>query len=192
MQNRNLKHLGDLELLDLLSQSNRFAFSEIYNRYWEELFRLAFNILNDKDTSEDILQEIFINIWQRRHQVTISNLWGYLFRAVKLKVLEHLRNGRIRQNHLSRISTITFVNHTEDRIRLKEVEQAFDRSVAKLPGRCKEVFQLSRFEHLSNKQIANRLKISVKTVEGHLTVALKRLHKDLSEFVSILLLYIFY
>ena len=94
MQNRNFRHLDDQELLDLLSQSNRFAFREIYNRYWEELFRLAINILNDKDTSEDLLQEIFINIWQRRQQVNISNLWGFLFRAVKVKVLEHLRNGK--------------------------------------------------------------------------------------------------
>ncbi|MDN5216862.1 RNA polymerase sigma-70 factor [Fulvivirgaceae bacterium BMA12] len=192
MQNGDFKHMNDQELLDFLSQNNRFAYNEIYNRYWEELFRFAYSILSDKDTVKDILQEVFINIWQRRQQVSISHLGGYLFQAVKLKVLEHLRNGKIRQQHLSRINMITFANHTEDRIRLQEVEEAFDKSVSKLPDRCKEVFQLSRFEHLTNKQIAARLKISIKTVEGHLTSALKRLHKDLSEFVSVLLIYLFY
>ncbi len=192
MQNGDFKHMNDQELLDFFKQNNRFAYNEIYNRYWEELFRFAYSILNDKDTAKDILQEVFINIWQRRQHVNISHLGGYLFQAVKLKVLEHLRNGKIRQQHLSRINMITFANHTEDRIRLREVEEAFDKSVSKLPDRCKEVFQLSRFEHLTNKQIAARLKISIKTVEGHLTSALKRLHKDLSEFVSIFLIYLFY
>ncbi|MDN5202119.1 RNA polymerase sigma-70 factor [Fulvivirgaceae bacterium BMA10] len=191
MQSRDLQHIDDHELLNLLSQNNDFAFEEIYNRYWEKLIRNALNIIEDKDTCKDILQEVFVNLWQRRSLVRINNLSAYLFRAVKLKVLEHLRNGNITQKHLNKINTISFANNTEDQIRLKDVEVAFDKSVSRLPDRCKEVFQLSRFEHLSNKEIAGRLNISIKTVEGHITVALKHLHKDLGEFVSIGVLYFF-
>ena len=173
------------ELLGLISRDDDLAFKEVYNRYWNKLVSYAFSILNEEEVCKDILQEIFIRLWQRRREVSIFSLNGYLFRAVKLKVLEHMRNGYITNRHLKQLDKICFANNVEQEMSLKEVESRFKASVAKLPGRCQEIFCLSRFENLPNKEIANRLSISVKTVEGHITAALKHLYKDLGEFVSV-------
>ena len=87
------------------------------------------------------------------------------------------------------MSFIVASNNTEELINSKELKKEFDLSLARLPERCKEVFELSRFETLSNKQIAHRLNISLKTVEGHITKSLKQLHLDLGELVVLMFFY---
>jgi RNA polymerase sigma-70 factor (family 1) len=189
MRSEKYSGLDDGDLVALISHDNSAAFEEVYSRYWQILVKTAYNVTQDKEVCHDCVQEIFVSLWAKRDQLEIRDLDRYLFRAVRLKVFEHLRNGNISQKHLDRMSFIVSSNNTEELINSKELKKELDLSLARLPERCKEVFELSRFETLSNKEIARRLNISLKTVEGHITKALKQLHLDLGELVVLLFIY---
>jgi RNA polymerase sigma-19 factor, ECF subfamily len=179
--------LSDRELLALISQDNHRAFEEVYKRYWEVLVKTAYNVTQDKEVCFDCVQEIFVSLWEKRRQIEIRDLSRYLFRAARLKVFEHLRNGNIAQKHLDRMSFIVSSNNIEQITNRNELKMELDLSLSKLPERCKKVFELSRFEHLSNAEISDQLNISAKTVEGHITKALKQLRTDLGMLIAMVL-----
>jgi len=179
--------LEDMELMTMISQDNHRAFDEVYNRYWEVLVKTAYNVTQNKEVCHDCVQEIFLSLWARRNQVEIEDLSRYLVRAIRLKVFEYLRNGNIAQKHLDRMNFVVSSNNIEQITNGNELKRELDLSLSKLPERCKEVFELSRIENLTYTQIANKLHISAKTVEGHITKALKQLRTDLG-ILSIYLL----
>ncbi len=187
MRSDKYSGLGDKELVAMISNSNHSAFDEVYSRYWEVLVKTAYNVTQDKEVCHDCVQEIFVSLWVKRGQSDIRDLSRYLFRAVRLKVFEYLRNENISQKHLDRMNFVISSNNIEQIINHNERKKALDVSLAKLPERCKEVFELSRFEHKSNSEIANQLNISLKTVEGHITKALKQLRADLIVLIIALL-----
>jgi RNA polymerase sigma-70 factor (family 1) len=177
----------DTELLDQLKAGNRHAFDIIYNRYCSSLYRTAFNILNDNDLAKDVVQEAFIMLFEKTKERTIINLQAYLFQTVKYQCFMHLRSGRISEKHLHKINLITAANTLEEELDAKELQSLLDESIATLPEKCREVFYLSRIESLPNKKIAERLKISHKTVENQITKALKILHTSVDKLVVLIL-----
>ncbi len=179
MRSGKYSEIGDKELVAMISQHNHSAFSEVYSRYWEVLVKTAYNVMQDTEVCHDCVQEIFVSLWVKRGQVEIRDLSRYLFRAVRLKAFEYLRNENISQKHLDRMNFVISSNNVEQIINHNDQKKALDLSLTRLPERCKQVFELSRFEHKSNTEIANQLKISLKTVEGHITKALKQLRSDL-------------
>lgn len=181
--------LDDAELMALVANDVKGAFDEIYHRYWEILVKTAYNVTQDKDVCFDCVQEVFVSLWSKRNSVEIKDLDRYLFRAVRLKVFEHLRRGNISQKHLDRMNFVVSSNHTEELINSRELNNQLKLSLSRLPDRCKEVFELSRFEQLANKDIAKRLNISLKTVEGHITKALKQLYADLGQLGMVFFLW---
>ena len=172
--------LDDERLLTLMKEGNESAFTEIYNRYWEDLYRFAYHLVKDRDSSMDVLQDVFIWIWNHRLEIDVTSLKSYLYSAVKYKIANYIRDGKTRINLHNRLTDHTasssFVDSSMELAELKAViEQFTDR----LPGRCKEVFTLSRSFYLNNKEIAAELNISEKTVENQLTIALRRLRLKL-------------
>jgi len=172
--------LDDERLLTLMKEGNESAFTEIYNRYWEDLYRFAYHLVKDRDSSMDVLQDVFIWIWNHRLEIDVTSLKSYLYSAVKYKIANYIRDGKTRINLHNRLTdhaaSPSFVDSSMELAELKAViEQFTDR----LPGRCKEVFTLSRSFYLNNKEIAAELNISEKTVENQLTIALRRLRLKL-------------
>ena len=169
----------DQELLTLIKRGESTAFDEIYKRYWFRLYTYARNILNDQNTCEDIVQDIFTSLYLKRHELFITNLKSYLFQAVKFQVAKHLRRNQLSQNHISRMNTIRFANQTEELIHLQELETSLQESLSELPERCRQIFHMSRREHLSHDQIAERLNISKQTVKNQITKVLNHLRTKL-------------
>lgn len=171
--------LTDEALIEMLKLDHDWALKEIFTRYNVRLFRLAAGVLHDEDLAKDIVQDIFIDLWNRRHSSHIQVLSNYLFRAIKFQVLKQIRNGKLHDHHLKMVENIQFANQTEESIDYKELEDMLQKAVGELSPRCKEVFVLSRFENLSHKEISSRLKISTKTVEVQITKALSFLREHL-------------
>lgn len=171
----------DRELLDLLKTGDRHAFSIIYERYCSPLYHTAIRILNDPDLAKDVIQDAFIMLFEKADKRMILNLQAYLFQTVKYRCFMHLRSGRISQKHLQLMNLIIASNQLEEELDAKELQSLLDESIATLPARCREVFYLSRFECLPNREIASRLKISNKTVENQITKALKILHTSVDK-----------
>jgi RNA polymerase sigma-70 factor (family 1) len=184
--NSENKH-SDESLVQLLQDDHEWALKEIFSRHHLRLYRLATSILHDSDLAKDIVQEVFIDLWNRRHTSQIRQLSGYLLRAVKFQVLNQLRNGKLREHHLQMVEQVEFINQTEEAINFKETEHALKESLNQLPPRCRQVFFLSRFEYLSNKEISKRLNISSKTVEVQITKALAFLRANFEKSISVLI-----
>lgn len=183
---------GDDELLKNIASGDRQAFTVLFHRYWEELYCSAFFVTRDREISMDVIQEVFVWMWENRESWTISNTRSYLQAAVKYKVANEIRKGKLRsvafEGWKDRVNSRQMVDNWE--LEVKELQQIIRDFTGQLPPRCQEIFRLSRFEHMSNREIADRLNISEKTVENQITIALGRLRRHLGHLAFWLIFFL--
>jgi RNA polymerase sigma-70 factor (ECF subfamily) len=177
----------DDELVLLLKQAQASAFEEIYNRYWDKLYNYAFKRLHLSEICEEITQDVFTRLWQKRADISISvGLSNYLYSSIKYNLVDYYRRQVLQQNYVQSSKLVSQSgNTTEDYVFLNDLQNQINQIVEHLPQKCRNVYQLSRFEQKNNKEIAVLLNISEKTVEGHLTKALQQLRLNLAHFLSI-------
>lgn len=179
----------DAALLEALALDDRGAFAELYERYWYQVFALAYRKLKSRETAEELVQELFATLWHKRAQHSIAQLEHYLLAAINRRVLGYIRAHRVRSHYASYCRTVlTAATHdTEETMAATDLAAAFSRGVELLPAKSREVFRLSRLEHQSVEEIASRLDVTPKAVEYHLTKSLKLLRTYLREFLVALL-----
>lgn len=172
--------LEDIELMDRLRAGDDLALKVIYKRYWNQLYASAFNMLQDQQACEDIIQELFINLWNKREQIEIkASLKSYLFASVRYEVYRQVRHGSVREDIFENIQDRLQTPSEYGNIEHRELLSYINSIVNNLSEKCKVVYKLSREEQLSHKEIATRLDISPKTVENHLNKALRQLRISL-------------
>ncbi len=177
----------DRQLIALLNAGDKLAFTTIYNRYWKRLFTAAANKVDDLQEAEDIVQQLFITIWDRRRVLEItSSLESYLAVAVKYRVLKSLDRSFKRQ-HFSDEAANAALGEVEDDsmqqwLEFQEIKARLNVLVDALPEKCQLVYRLSREQGHSQKEIAEELNVSEKTVEWHMSKALKVLRTGLKGF----------
>jgi len=179
-----LPSLSDQEILALIGQDDRAAFSELYNRYWQSLYQTAWNVLRDQEACMEVIQEVFVWLWEHRSGLQINSLPSYLRAAVKYKVTDILRSNKVREACFVNLDELNLdtLSRDEDPLELKELKAVIAQMSAKLPARARLIFELSRNEQLSNREIATKLGISEKTVENQITIALKKLRISMGSF----------
>lgn len=170
----------DQELTALLKEGDREAFNQIYRRYVQYLYQYAFNILKDEDECTDAVQDIFVWLWENRIKINVNVLKGYLIAAVKYKLTRVIQGSKRRHEILS-AKPLQEESFVDDSLEVKELKLAIHEFVVALPERARMIFELSRNEYLSNKEIAARLNISEKTVENQMTIVLKKLKSGLGK-----------
>jgi RNA polymerase sigma-70 factor (family 1) len=171
---------SDNDLLLLLREGEQAAFTEIYNRYWKLLYKTAVNILEDGDAAQDIVQNIFVSLWQRRAEVHISVLKPYLQQATRFGVFKAIRAEQTDKTFYARLAEVTADMIADDPLIFKEQQSLLKELIDGLPEDCREAFRLSREESLTYKQIAALLGISEKTVEKRMSKSLKHIREGLS------------
>ncbi len=173
------------ELLEALKKGDEVAFSYIYNHYWKGIFRVAYNKTKSKETAEELVQELFIELWRKREVLSINQLENYLFTAIKNAILDFYRSQNVMQRYVDYKKNISIpqINFTDETLSHNELSFALYEGITKLPLKSQKIFRMSRFENFSIKQIAKTLKISEKTVEYHITKALKYLKIILKDFI---------
>lgn len=179
---------NDIDLVKRLQESEEEALTIIYKEYWEIMYLAAYNLVKDRSVCEDIVQEVFISLWQRRAKLQIKvSLKSYLYTSTVYKVYDHfdknkkMLKGELFDNFENKIET----SNPETKLMHQELIHLLDSIIDTLPDKCKEVYKLSRENMLSNKEIAEQLNISQRTVEGHISKALKILKESLGVVVSI-------
>lgn len=187
----DFKKASDKELLSFLKEDKETAFNEIFFRYWEKLFVSADKLLNDEDAAKDVVQNVFIKLWKNRSEIEITNLFAYLFQATKYQVISQLRRGKFSEWHEAKLEMLTAENDAAEIINSNELRQTILSTLEKVPARCREIFCLSRFNCLSNKEIANEMDISIRTVETQISKALKFLRENFDSSLWNILLFIF-
>lgn len=173
-------YLSDQDLLDNL-RNGEDVLSVIFDRYWKRLYTYAFKIYNDENICEDIVQELFINLWEKAEESQILNLEAYLLRAVKYRVANHIRSLKLTETHDQILEGITYPSNSILSLEYQEFEKEIFSEIKKLPPRCREIFMLSRFESYSNAEIAKELNLSKRTVEKQISNALSFLKVNIDE-----------
>lgn len=169
---------SELELLRLIALSDELAFEEIYKRYWDKIYAVAFHRLKTTQEAEDIVQTIFLNLWRRRSALpAFLNINAYLSTAVKYEILNRLakENRHLDYQHHIKRQGLVGENTTQEMLSFDELQKNIEQTVRALPEKCQLVYRLSREGNLTEKEIAQQMNISTKTVESHLTKALKAL-----------------
>lgn len=175
---------SDIELVSLLKKGSEPALAALYLRYWDKLLIVAANRLDDPAEAEECVQDVFFRLWQRREDLQLSHsLATYLAVAVKYRVINAMDKQYRLRNRMGRSYAglaETSVFSAEDYLLEKELSEQIATAVNKLPEKCRIVFKLSREQGLAHKQIAAELDISEKTVEAHISKALKAIRSDLA------------
>lgn len=181
--------LSDSELTVLLEQGDRNAFTEIYNRYWKKLFTIAGQKVFELEEAREIVQNIFISLWERRDTLKIEgSLSAYLSVSVKYRIINSLDKHYIRKKYLDSLPAVSEIdNSTQEWLEFEELKELLSALVADLPEKCRIVFTMSREQGMSQKEIAHELDISEKTVEAHMGKAIKKLKTGLKSFLLSLL-----
>ncbi len=184
----------DIVLLQL-AESNPAAIEELYNYYYPRLYNFSKSFLKLDDGIDDILQEVFIRIWQNRNKINTSETFNsFIFTITKNLLLNELRSRFSNQKMKEKVGKLavpieySFIEQSE----YHDLKEKVDRSINELPVRQKEIFTLSRINGFSHKEIAEKLNITTKTVEFHIAKSIVLLRKRLLNFelASILFFYL--
>lgn len=179
--------LNDSQLHSIKS-GNEQAFEQLFRAQYPILCGYARKYLDDSDQAEEVVQEMFFNFWQKREKVEINiSLEAYLFRSVRNSCLNYLKHLKIREEH--RLATTEEIRRKEqevqDNVVALELQEKIENVIDQLPPERKRIFKMSRYEELKYKEIAEKLNLSVKTVEAQMSKALKYLRQHLSEYLSV-------
>lgn len=183
------KRFTDQELTDLLRLGDRSAYAEIYDRYIFVLLNHTYNKTRNREEAKDIVHEVFAKLWDIKEDLQIkTNLAGFLYTAARNMILNRLTHKTVEDKYFT--SILQFAEQpqtvTDHRLRENQLIAIIEKEIADLPAKMREVFELSRKQHLSHKEIAERLHISEQTVSKHVTNALKILRVKLGIYACLL------
>ena len=186
----NYEQLVDHDLLELLRSGDRAAYTEIYHRYKFILHQHAWNKLRNKEEAQDVLQEVFTKLWlNREHMQITTNLSGYLYSAVRNRILDHFSHNEVKLKYISKVKPdLQHDVPTDHRVRENQLRELIEKEIADLPPRMRQVFEMSRKQHMMHKEIAEQLGTSEETVKKQVSGALKVLRVKLGILIYLLML----
>ncbi|KIC95907.1 RNA polymerase sigma-70 factor [Flavihumibacter solisilvae] len=186
---------NDEALLSAMAADDQQAFTCLYRRYWKELFLTAAKALRDNDAAADIVQDVFLSLWNRRTELQLEgSLAAYLHTSVRYKAIHFIEKNIVRRDYAALLTVLAsdyLPASAEERLQLKEAQFIIHETVAKMPPKMQEVYRLSREEHLSHKEISDKMGISAETTKKHIQHALKLIKLALGQTagsVSLLLI----
>lgn len=187
----NKLDLKDLFILEGLKHREKVVFDYIFNYYYSSLCAFSMQYIDNRNSVEDLVQDFFVYLWIEAPQLKIkSSLKSYLFTAIKNRCLDYQKHHKIAEKYRNFMlySTEKNENSTDHYFAESELRQAIQACLGKLPPRCREIFEYSRLDILSNQEISDKLGISKRTVELQISNALKLFRKELAEFLPFWLL----
>lgn len=183
--------LSDTQLLDLIKSGDEAAFAEAYERYWLVIYVHIMKMLGNEDDAKDITQEVFTILWVKAGSIEkCNNLAGYLYVSARHKVINFIRQNKVRRDYLNSLSEYAaeMRNTTFEQLNARDLQSALETEIRTLPPRMREIFELSRKQNLSYKEIAVRLDISDKTVKKQISNALKLIRLRLNVITALIAL----
>lgn len=187
----NYETISDNELAELLRSGDRAAFTEIYNRYKWLLHTHAYKWMQDREEAKDIIHELFAALWTKRESLSFpDNLSAYLYTAVRNRIFNVISHQKVASQYLNSLQA--FIDEeqaaADHLVREKQMTLLIEKEIAALPAKMRAVFELSRKEQLSHKEIAEKLMLSEQTVRKHVQHALKILRVKLGLVVFLFLI----
>lgn len=175
----------------LPGQTVEDLFEQVFKSHFKSLHSYACTIMREPLMAEEIVQNIFVKLWEKKEDITIrENISVYLYRAVHNESINYLRHLKVRSAYQSYAMRQNIQNEREkpaEKVVLGELEKKLEQALRELPEQCRTIFQLSRFEDLKYREIADRMGLSVKTIENQMGKALKILRLKLVDFLPFIL-----
>ena len=176
--------ISDNEMIRRIRNGDKKEFESLFRSSYVSLVRYAKTLIKDHDTAEEIVQDLFFRLWQDKEKLNIeSSLNGYLFRSVHNKCLHYIEHSRVVIRHAEEMIYRQTENQESpsDILNYKELQDKIAKILERLPEKCGKIFTMSRFEGLKYTEIAEKLSVSVKTVEANMGRALKEFRKELAQ-----------
>jgi RNA polymerase sigma-70 factor, ECF subfamily len=170
-----------------LQRGNKQLFNQLFTDYYVNLCRFAYTYLKDNDISEEIVQEVFITLWEQRAALDINtSIRSFLYTSVKNRALNYIRNTKTRIRHEDEFAReqASKVRHIINFCEREELIHLINQAITELPEQCQTIFEMSRVQNLTHREIAQNLNISAKTVENQIGIALKKLRNKLSPYLT--------
>lgn len=184
---------GNETVGSLLAQRDEAGFEQLFKTHFKRLHAYAVTLLQNEAEAEETVQQVFFKLWERRENLSAdAPVTAYLYRAVHNESLNYLKHQQVKSRHQLQVA-YRMKNEAQqpgDKSVSAELEKKIHAALQELPEQCRTIFQLSRFEELKYREIADRLDLSVKTVENQMGKALKILRAKLAEFLVYILLFI--
>ncbi|OOQ58662.1 RNA polymerase sigma-70 factor [Mucilaginibacter pedocola] len=180
---------SDSAIIALLKEGDQRVFEQVFKTHFKNLHSYAYTFLKDDELAEEVVQNVFCRIWEKRGQLkTDGSIKAYLYRAVHNESLNYLKREKVKANF-----EVYYTGQMEqqegesaEKVMATELEQRIRQALNELPQQCRTIFQLSRFEQLKYQQIADHMGLSVKTIENQMGKALKLMRAKLAEFLTLL------
>lgn len=181
------------ELLKALKDGDEEAFLKIYEAYWHQVFHIAYKRLRNKDIAEELTQDLFLKLWDRRQDLRPQKLASYLFVSIKNSVIDHIHSRLVADKYLDYYKAFNegSCQTTQDSIEFDDLSRTIEAGLSQLPPKTRDVFKLSRLNNWGHDKIARHLHLSEKTVGYHLTKSLKFMRSYLREYLLVVNLVIF-
>jgi len=178
-------HDDDEQILKALREGSEEAFLKIYEQYWYKVFLVAYKRLGNKDIAEELTQDLFLKIWEKRETLKPQTIGNYLFVSIRNSVIDHIHSGLVADKYVAFYKSFGELNcsATGNVVEFDDLAEAVDRGLLNLPAKTQEVFKLSRLDGWKPDKIARHLKLSEKTVGYHLTKSLKFMRTYLREYL---------
>ena len=169
---------------------NLSAFEKVFREYYEPLVRYGNTFLRDSDETEDVVQQVFVSLWEKRVQIDIhTSIRSMLYTSVRNACLNKIKHQKVRSVYAAEIKRTHSEEDATDTAQLNELNQRIEAAIASMPEQCGRIFRMSRFDQLRYQEIADQLGLSVKTVENQMGKALRIIREALAEYLPLLILF---
>lgn len=182
---------SDTDLLKLFQKGDAIAYREIYDRYWQLLFRFSRKLMQDNSIAEDIVQDIFTVLWVKREQLDLNMpLAAYLYKLTRNKILDVIRHSKVESRYIEHLQQVIQINNQlPDQLYIeRELYDQIEQEIKNLPEKMRIIFEMSRKDFKSNKEIADELGISQQTVKNQVSNAIRTLKGKIGDSINIFLI----
>lgn len=177
----------DEQLVTVVRAGNDDAYGELFNRHWENVYNMVYARIRHKAVTEEVTQEIFMKLWDKRADLAIENFSAYLFTCVKHRCINYIESKLSRRKHWDHYKIFLPVqdDSTNKTVAFNDLRDALEKGLNTIPEKSKVIFRLNRFEGRSVKEIAGQMNLSEKAIQYHLTRSVKELRLYLKEFLAV-------
>ena len=182
--------MEDISVSNITNLKDESIFENVFRSHYKQLVAFAYQYVSDSDLSEELVQEVFTNLWEKVAGIEIrTSVKSYLYGSVRNACLNYIKHqGIVKRHEEYEKHNVDYLD--TDFLELDELQSKIDDALSKLPPKCREIFELSRFEELKYKEIADELNISIKTVEGQMGRALKVMRECLGHYLPSLVIWV--
>lgn len=176
----------DFDLITLVKTDDVLAFDTLYARYFGKLYNHAYEKLHDRFLAQEVVQDLFVSFWQNRHKIEVhTSLASYFFTAIRYLIINQFKKQMFYEQRIDKMALTQskFTDETNEWLDYRDLQSEYQSALQKLPEKCREVFTMSR-NGATNKEIAEAHHISIKTVEQHITKALRTLRVLLNSHLN--------